>query len=279
MTRSARVPALLFPVFLILLAASPSAQVTSIAEILNNPDRFLNIEVTVDGHVQAVSPAQEGSPRGSYTLLDAGGPAPLSVRSNDLPPIGQEFAVTGVIIKDPDRESAPLMVELSRKAHRMATTTLTLLIGAGALFLILLIVFIVLLAKPKKMPALKSAPSAPDPWRTTKMTSPGPAGPIPAADLVVDQGPELGKSFSLHQTVTTIGRHGTRRNEVELHDDTVSKEQASIHFDQSLRRFVIVNESATNPTKVNGVAIVVPTLLENGTRLDLGRTVLVFRMK
>lgn len=288
MTRGAGVPALLFPALLLLLAASPPAQVTPIADILNNQDRFLNIEVTVDGRVQAVAPAQEGTPRGTYTLLDAGGTAPLSVRSNDLPAVGKEFAVTGVIIKDPDREGAPLMIELSRKAHRMPTTTLTLLVGAGSLFLILLIVFIVLLAKPRKKPALKPAPlsPAPDPWHTTRIPSPSPAaglaappGPIPAAELVVDQGPERGRSFSLDQAVTTIGRHGTRRNEVELQDDTVSKEQACIHFDRALRRFVIVNESATNPTRVNGVAIVAPTLLENGTRLDLGRTVLVFRVK
>jgi pSer/pThr/pTyr-binding forkhead associated (FHA) protein len=97
------------------------------------------------------------------------------------------------------------------------------------------------------------------------------------ADIVVERGPDKGKEFALYQQVTTIGRVGTRKNDIELNDDTVSKEQAAIYYDNAKRLFSIVNESATNPTKVNGAVIASPTLLENGTLVELGRTVLVFR--
>jgi hypothetical protein len=290
------------PVFILLVltvffaAAAQAQDVTLISDILTDKSRYWNTEVTVFGHVQTVAPVQSGSSRGTYTLLDDSGPTPLTIRTNDLPPVGKDFTVTGVIVQDSGQADAPIMKELSRAASGMPAATLALLLGAAALFLILLIVFVVLLAKPGKRPAAGPPPPPPavpppsmpppslppDLSRTTKLS----AGEASAgalvfvnlnADVVVERGPEKGKEFALTRKVTTIGRHGTRRNDVEIHDDTVSKEQASIHYDDIHRQFVVVNESATNPTRVNGVVIVAPTLLENGTLIEMGRTVLLFR--
>ena len=97
------------------------------------------------------------------------------------------------------------------------------------------------------------------------------------ADLIAEKGPDKGREFPLHKPVTTIGRAGARRNDVELSDDTVSKDQASIYYDVARREFSIANESATNPTKVNGAQISGPTLLENGGTIEAGRTILRFK--
>jgi hypothetical protein len=280
----------------LVFAASAGAQETWIVDILGNPARYWNTTVTVVGQVQAVVPNPAGTTRGTYTILDESCPNPLTIRTNDLPPVSRNFKVTGIIIQDPAQANVPLMKELSRSAPGMASTTLYLLIAAGAAFLFLLIVFIVLLTKPKKQAAAEATirpavrPSAPiDPSRTTRIpsapptvaTAPGGAKTQVflslGADIVVDKGPDKGKEFTLHQQVTTIGRPGTRKNDIELNDDTVSKEQASIFYDNVKKEFTVANESATNPTRVNGQPISGPTIIGNGAIIEIGRSVLQFK--
>jgi len=280
----------------LMFAASAGAQETWIIDILGNPARYWNTTVTVVGQVQAVVPNPAGTTRGTYTILDESCPNPLTIRTNDLPPVSRNFKVTGVIIQDPTAANVPIMKEISRSAPGMANATLYLLIAAGAAFLFLLIIFIVLLTKPKKRAAAEETirpaarPSAPvDPSKTTRIAAAPPtvaAAPGGAktqvflslgADIVVDKGPDKGKEFPLHQQVTTIGRPGTRKNDIELNDDTVSKEQAAIYYDNVKKEFTVANESATNPTRVNGQPISGPTLIKNGALIELGRTVLQFK--
>jgi hypothetical protein len=284
-------------------AASAGAQETWIVDILGNPSRYWNTTVTVVGQVQAVTPNPAGTTRGTFTLLDESCPNPLIIRTNDLPPISRSFKVTGVIIQDPAQANVPIMKELSRSAPGMASTTLYLLIAAGVVFLVLFIVFIALLMKPKKQaggaetirPASRTSGLGPqfsapiDPSKTTKIPSAPstvPSMPGPAktqvfislgADFVVDKGPDKDKEFTLHQQITTIGRPGTRKNDIELDDDTVSKEQASVYYDNVKKEFSVVNESATNPTRINGQPVSGPTVIENGAVLEIGRTVLRFK--
>lgn len=289
----------------VVLAVSASAEQVWITDILANPARYWNRTVTVIGQVQAVTAKPEGTTRGFYTILDDSCPKALTVRSDELPPLGRSYSVTGVIIQDPDDATKPILKEVSRSAPGMASTTLYLLIGAGVLFLALLVTFIVLLTKPKKAaapatirprpqdtvrPGPRPAASAPDLDKTTKLPS-GPAAPayaVPApdktqvfmslgADLIIEKGPEKGKEFTIHKQVMTIGRPGARKNDIELADDTVSKDQASIYYDNTKKQFTIANESATNPTKVNGQHVSGPTLIENGALIEMGRT--VFRFK
>ncbi len=280
----------------LVFAASAGAQETWIIDILGNPARYWNTTVTVVGQVQAVAPNPAGTTRGTYTILDESCPNPLTIRTNDLPPVSRNFKVTGVIIQDPTAANVPIMKEISRSAPGMANATLYLLIAAGAAFLFLLIIFIVLLTKPKKRAAAEETirpaarPSAPvDPSKTTRIASVPPtvaAAPGGAktqvflslgADIVVDKGPDKGKEFPLHQQVTTVGRPGTRKNDIELNDDTVSKEQAAIYYDNVKKEFTVANESVTNPTRVNGQPISGPTLIKNGALIELGRTVLQFK--
>lgn len=280
------------------LAASAEAQETWIIDILGNPARYWNTTVTIVGQVQAVTPNPAGTTRGTYTILDESCPNPLTIRTNDLPPVSRNYKVTGVIIQDPTQANVPIMKELSRTSPGMSKTTLYLLIGAGAAFLFLLIIFITLLTKPKKQAAAEATirpsprPTAPaasaDPGKTTRIAVP-PSAPAQAAggktqvylslgaDIIVDKGPDKNKEFPLHQQVTTIGRPGTRKNDIELNDETVSKEQASIFYDSAKKEFSIANESATNPTRLDGAPISGPTIIPNGAVIEIGRTVLVFK--
>ncbi|MCX6562879.1 MAG: FHA domain-containing protein [Candidatus Aminicenantes bacterium] len=289
----------------IVLSVAASAEQVWINDILVNPARYWNRTVTVIGQVQAVKANPEGTTRGFYTILDDSCPNPITVRSNELPPLGKSYAVTGVIIQDPAAANVPILKEVSRSAPGMASTTLYLLIGAGVVFLVLLITFIVLLTKPKKAaapvtirprpqdtvrPGPRPVTLGPDLDKTTKLPT-GPAAPAYAApapdktqvfmslgaDLIIEKGPDKGKEFTLHKQVMTIGRPGARKNDVELADDTVSKDQASIFYDNTRKLFSIANESATNPTKVNGQIISGPTLIENGALIEMGRT--IFRFK
>jgi hypothetical protein len=291
-------------VFSLTMASAAFAQSTWIIDILTNPARFWNTTVTVTGQVQAVTPNPAGTTRGTYTLLDDSCPNPLTIRTDDLPPISRNFKVTGVIIQDPAAANVPLMKELSRAAPGMASTTLYLLIGAGVVFVILLSTFIVLLTKPRRAavpaetirPQVRPAagptfvpppPPPADASKTMKMPTAAVPGPAAAAktqvfislgaDIVIDKGPDKGKEFALHQQVTTIGRAGTRKNDIELNDETVSKEQASIFYDNVKKQFTVANESATNPTRVNGQAISGPTIVENGAIIEMGRSVLLFK--
>jgi len=289
----------------IVLSVAASAEQVWINDILINPARYWNRTVTVVGQVQAVRANPEGTTRGFYTVLDDSCPNPITVRSNELPPLGKSYAVTGVIIQDPAAANVPILKEVSRSAPGMASTTLYLLIGAGVVFLVLLITFIVLLTKPKKAaapvtirprpqdtvrPGPRPVTPGPDLDKTTKLPTgpPTPAYAAPApdktqvfmslgADLIIEKGPDKGKEFTLHKQVMTIGRPGARKNDVELADDTVSKDQASIFYDNTRKLFSIANESATNPTKVNGQIISGPTLIENGALIEMGRT--IFRFK
>jgi hypothetical protein len=290
----------------LLLPVAARAEQVWIVDILANPARYWNRDVTLIGQVQNVAANPAGTTRGTYTLLDDSCPNALTIRTNDLPPVGKTYAVSGMIIQDAGT-GGPLLKEVSRSAPGMGSTTLIILIGAGAAFLILLVVLISLLSKPKAKaaPAAETIrprpqdtlrpsgrPASPppafaDPGKTTKIPSePVFAAPAPdktqvyislGADIIVERGPDKGKEFPLHKPVMTMGRPGARKNDIELADDTVSKDQASIYYDNARKAFSIANESATNPTKVNGQAITGPTPLENDSVVEMGRSVLRFK--
>jgi len=266
-----------------------------ISDILANPTRYWNRTVTIIGDIQSVAANPPGTTRGIYTVLDDSGPVPLTVQTKDLPPIGKTYSVTGVIIQDPNNTNVPLMRELKRTSPGMTSTMKILLYGGGALFLLLLIIFIVLLAKPKKVIAQEPArpaaapsppPPTPDMSKTTKISASEAAPPTAdktqvfmslGAEAVVDKGPDKGKEFAFHKQVTTIGRAGSRKNDIELSDDTVSKEQASIYYDNATQQFSVSNESTTNPTKLNGNLIKEPVQLKDSDIIEMGKSAIRFK--
>jgi len=282
-----------------------SADQRWISDILANPSRFWNTTVTVAGQVLDVTANPPGTTRGTYTLMDDSTATPLTIRTRDLPPVGREYVVTGVIIQDPTQAAVPVMDELERSEPGMDSTIRMALIGGAALLGVLLVSLIVMLLRPRQAPAVAvpAAPMAsttplpgpPADFTATRRSAPAPdptrkISSSEAADsaktrvftslgyeVVVDKGPDKGAVYRLHKPVTTIGRAGARSNDITLSDDTVSKEQAQLVHDAASGRFTITNQSATNPTRVSGSVISEPVALTPDTLIEMGSTVLKFR--
>jgi hypothetical protein len=178
-----------------------------------------------------------------------------------------------------------------------STSTRNLLLGLGAVLFILIIIFVVLLLKPKKTVASQSRSEAVIKPETRHKNNKGDgaipivAVPMPAAqggetqllqnsiaELLVEQGNDKGMMFAISKNTSAIGRSGTRLNDIVLTDNTVSKEQASLHFDPASSRFSIINESAKNPTKVNGIIASQQVLLSGGELIEMGKTALRFKI-
>jgi len=90
--------------------------------------------------------------------------------------------------------------------------------------------------------------------------------------LVVEKGEHVGQEFKLLEGDTLIGRAET--NDIVLDDLTVSRQQAKIRLEG--KEFYIYDMGATNPTKVNGQEVT-RQRLEDGDRIEIGNTVLVFK--
>ncbi|OGD24208.1 MAG: hypothetical protein A2Y56_05965 [Candidatus Aminicenantes bacterium RBG_13_63_10] len=268
------------------VSAANAADQVWINDIRANPVRHWNTTVTVTGLVQEVRSDPAGTTRGFYIIQDESivtgainvGELPynqLYVRTNNLPPIGKTFKVTGTVIQDPTRADLPILKEDSRSTVGLSSTLRVILIAAIVMFIGLIIALVLLLARPKARAAAAAG-------RTTRLAAEPEAAKTQVyvdlgAGLVVEKGPDKGREFPLTKMSNAIGRAGARKNEVELADDTVSKEQATIHFDSSKKTFTIVNESATNPTKVNGAVISGQAALENNASVEMGKTLLRFR--
>ncbi|MGB7297547.1 MAG: FHA domain-containing protein [Candidatus Aminicenantales bacterium] len=283
-------------VILILTSAAVAADQEWIRDILERKDRYWNTTVTVIGQVTAVKADPEGTTRGTYQLRDESTKDLLTVATNDLPPVGRTYSVTGVILQAPENAAVPYLKETKRSSPGLSSTIKLLLYGGGLLFLVLLLIFIVLLLRPRAKgaagvtvrPGVRPGAEAPGLDKTKKVSPAGPPAPAPdktqvylslGADLIVEKGPDRGKEFSLHKQVTTIGRPGARKNDVELADDTVSKEQASIFYDNVKKSFSVRNESTTNTTLINKNIITEAAGLNNGDLIEMGKTVFRFKQE
>jgi pSer/pThr/pTyr-binding forkhead associated (FHA) protein len=246
----------------------------------------------VSGTVQAVQANPVGTQRGQYTITDDSSATALAVKTERLPKIGETYKIRGTLIADPARDNIPMLKEESRSSTSSNSTTIILVV-AGLVFLILLVLLLRLMSKSKTgksgAPVIKPvahAPAAgsPDLAKTIRVAPGAEAAAAKTqvylslgASIIVDKGADAGKEFPLHTLATAIGRPGARKNDIELTDGTVSKEQASIHYDNTKKEFSIVNESQTNPTRVNQVDITAPTLIADGAVIEIGKTVLRFK--
>lgn len=310
MKKSLLLSLLVFGFLIGIFTSNAFAQKQWIVDVLSNPSRYWNVSVTVVGQVQKTTPNPIGTTRGTYTLVDDSctDKFPLiTVKTKDLPPEGKTFEVTGMVIQDPNNATKPLINEIKRTSPGMPTSMKYILIGGGVIFLFLLIVFIVLLTKPKATPKIQptarpavrptsptpesrptpaTAPPVIEPPKTRQVPPSAEPSPEPVktrafmslgAEIAVEKGPDQGKELTLHKQVTTIGRPGARKNDIELSDDTISKEQASIFYDNTTREFSITNESTTNPTMVNKRVLTESTALKDNDAIEAGESVLRFK--
>jgi len=279
-----------------------------IKDICEKPDRYQNLSVTIEGQVLDATSDPEGTTRGFYTFVDdsCGKDENIKIRTTDLPAAGKMYKVKGIVMTDAT-DGSVYIKEISRSAPGMPSWMIILLIGAGALFLVLLIILVVILVKPKGAPksATASRPhtikpespptvqptppeSAAGPAPTRKVVTPSAPPPAPEpdktraflslrAEILIEKGPDEGKTYTFHKQVTTIGRGGSRKNDVELLDDTVSKEQSSIFYDNTTKEFSISNESTTNPTQVNQKIVTDTVILNDNDLIEVGASALRFK--
>ncbi len=94
--------------------------------------------------------------------------------------------------------------------------------------------------------------------------------------LVVVQGSQRGRIFTLSQEATTIGRDGTC--EIYLDDDTVSRQHARVKVQKEgdETEFYLFDLASTAGTTVNGESIM-RCCLHDGDKIVMGRTLLVFK--
>ena len=91
----------------------------------------------------------------------------------------------------------------------------------------------------------------------------------------VEEGKEPGRVYEIRKDVLSIGR--SRDSDIFLEDLAVSRLHASI-VTTSNGNYALKDEGSANGTKVNGqlVAKYQPHPLQEGDRIQLGQTVLVF---
>lgn len=99
----------------------------------------------------------------------------------------------------------------------------------------------------------------------------------PAAELVVVSGQGAGERFIIDTSEVRLGRFGKRDNDICLQDPTVSREHASIMHQDG--KFMLVPESTTSPSIVNGEALSEPRPLVDNDQVVLGEQTLLFRVR
>jgi hypothetical protein len=98
----------------------------------------------------------------------------------------------------------------------------------------------------------------------------------PVAWLVVEQGPETGHRWPVLPGETSLGRSRTD-NDIVIPSRTASRRHAVIRADAEA--CVYYDLEPTNPTLVNGVAIVGSHELAEGDRIRIGDVILRFTTK
>jgi pSer/pThr/pTyr-binding forkhead associated (FHA) protein len=277
---------------LFLFSLSAFAQDLYLVDVLGHPERFYNRKVTLAGQVQSVQANPVGTERGQYTITDESTTNALTVKTERLPKIGVTYKISGTLIADPAQGNVPILKEESRSSPGTSSTTIVLIL-AGLVFLVLLVLLLRLMSKsktgPRSAPVIRPASRAPaaaspDLAKTIRVTPGADAAPAKTqvylnlgASIVVDKGPDAGKEFPLHTLATAIGRPGARKNDIELTDGTVSKEQATVRYDNTKKEFSIINESSTNPTRVDQKELSGSTVIADGAVIEIGKTVLRFK--
>lgn len=288
--------------FVLLLSSSLwllSQSQTLIRDILDNPNRYYNLQVTLQGDVVDVkAPAATGE-RGYYVLLD-NSDKKIKIVANTLPAPQIKLTVSGVVqILTEDQE--PYIREVGRveglggevKPVVVAQQGLSPLIIALGAFIVLVIIaiLVVLFRKPQKQevpaaPAVVPPPSGSTGTPTDARTRQVSIGeverqvggmktrqvPSLLAELRVLTGNLSGKSFPLGNE-TVIGRV---RGDIILEDASVSKEHAKVVFMGS--KFAIENLSSTNPVIVNGEKVQAQKELKSGDEVIVGLIKMQFRL-
>jgi len=280
-----------------------SQSLTLIRDILDNPNRYYNLQVMLQGDVVDVKAPTSTGERGYYILMD-NSDKKIQIVANTLPAPQIKLTVSGVVqINTDDQE--PYIREVSRTEGFAGETKPAvppakeglspLIIGLGVFIVLIIIAIVVVLLKKPKKPEASIIP-APGPSAPIDVpAAPGPADartrqvsigeierqvggmktkqvPSLLAELRILTGNMSGKSFPLGFE-TVIGRV---RGDVILEDASVSKEHAKVLFLGN--KYAVENLSSTNPVIVNGEKIQAQKELKSGDEIIIGLIKMQFRL-
>jgi hypothetical protein len=205
-------------------------------------------------------------------------------------------------------EVQPIVIQTAPQVESsgMSTPVMIGLVGIAALIVIAVVVMVM---RPKKTvpapisyspPISTAAPShirppAPPPPTAGRTVNAAPRAmatqvvppPAPKAtevyfdlgmELVATDGPDRGKRFPITKPTITMGRGGARQNDITLSDGTVSREHAKIIYAAAEKTYRLINESATNPARLNGNPIDA-VVIKDGDTIQVGATILKFGKK
>jgi Inner membrane component of T3SS, cytoplasmic domain len=231
---------------------STATDAVGIGTLRTRPADFWRRTVRVVGVARDVG-------KNRYALVDRGGES-VTIQAAQPPRDGAEVLVVAIVGQDPENARNPLLVELDREAMRRSVRS------------VLFALLVVLVASASGIALVVSTDRRLR--RATLAQQGGSSAPVDASPLLrleVVQGPDQGKVFELEGSEVTIGRPGDRSNRVALSDMTISRTQGRVVRDD--KRFVFQNESATNPSRINGQAVT-RGVLAAGDRIEMGETVL-----
>jgi hypothetical protein len=255
---------------------SPRASISRayVDQILADPATHLGRPVRLEGRVEAAT-AVAGRPP-AYALSDASGRS-IEVRSQSLPAPGSAVRLLGQVAQDEANVLVPIVIEARRsEGDRPSLLAFGVLGVSGAFFVLVLVLeaagqLAALRPRPvtRQLPTLGSVPGG---------EAPATVAPRPYAEgdrfrIRVLAGPDKGRDLLVERRRAYIGRGGSRRNDVELHDATVSRRQAVLCWSRKRQQVLLLNEAEVNPTTVNG-AVTSKGPVRHGDVLRLGHTTL-----
>ena len=300
-----RVGFVLLAIAFLLAGCGPDPD-TWIQEIETSPDRYWNTSIVVEGRVIEAVPEPRGTREGYYFLQDESSPRGIAIRTGELPSPGENIRVAGLVQQDPANPGTTIIRENSRYTNHDQQLLWAggAAVALGAILLGLLFTLFIRSGSRRSRRARPAmATSGGSAWASGGDAGGAPAwatagggaagGPATSADRTrafddatktfdlygffkVQSGPDAPAEFPLGGSPVLVGRGGGRENQVELTDETVSREQARILKDRENGRVMLINESLTNRTKVNG-APVDSAALSPGDEIRMGATVMEFQ--
>ena len=272
----------LFAMLMVLGVATVSFAETAFAEDLRIDDinrDYINQLVKLKGVVVSTEPdiAEFPGGKGVYTLKDEYGGS-IKIRTMKLPYAGEQVNVRGTIFEDPD---TGLLMLRQQQPMWLDEYLSYAIIFAVALVVILVVVLIILTTRGKKSeePAIPLVEEQPDVSKaeTTPVPPPAPTTKLlePKASILVIEGPTAGKSYEIAKADMMIGRADECDIQLPESDTSVSRRHARIRHGS--KQYTLINESQTNPAKVNGEETE-SRVLQDGDEIKIGSTKLQLKI-
>lgn len=240
--------------------AMPSVQV---ADVVGNPIRYRDVRVKLSGQVTKVE-ADPIAPDGVVYLLQDSSDQVIRVKSLVAPNLDSYIDVVGMVLQD-DTNAKPYLLEIKHAPKGISLSAL-LGVGGGLAAAAIALCYLILVPRPVSKKRVQRDDGDEPIERRPIITQVFRDDPV--ALLVAVSGPYKGEVFQVYKGTNTIGRDDNQT--VQLVDDTtISRRQARI--DANNGNLVIINESATNPTKIEGQDIDEKELTD-GDIIQIGST-------